>query len=223
MRGIISILLFVFYFRRFSILSCYPQKSTFMIKVIFVTAPDVRDAFARTLSLQKKESAINGITAYQHMDWILLFSPDISFGSALKEVLEFYDPDRLYIPYFGRAITAIHEIGDVILPNVFFAFDPRITEIEIGADNRDDFLLEPRFLETFREQKDYYVEDYGLSIGGIVLENLPRDIDETYDDRLVLAYEADIYIHDSLQDTYDAAVIDDATTIITCGVVAGKK
>lgn len=194
-----------------------------MIKVLFVTSPDVRDAFARTLSLQKKESAIADITAYQHMDWILLFSPKISFGDALKDILEFYDPDRLYIPYFGRAITAIHEIGDVILPNVFFAFDPRVIETEIGADNRDDFLLTPRFLETFREQKDYYVEDYGLSIGGIVLENLPEGIEDGYDDRLVLAYEADIYIHESLQDVYDAAVIDDATTIITCGVIAGKK
>lgn len=64
----------------------------------------------------------------------------------------------------------MHEIGDVIAPNVFLSYDSAIERSEITEENHDTIASNPRFLEIFDEQKDYYVEDYGLSVGGIVVD-----------------------------------------------------
>jgi ABC-type taurine transport system substrate-binding protein len=61
-------------------------------------------------------------------------------------------------------VDLTHEVGDVILPNVFLSYDDQISQVELTEENRDQFLGTAKFLEIYNEQKDYYVEDYGLSV-----------------------------------------------------------
>jgi hypothetical protein len=59
----------------------------------------------------------------------------------------------------------MHEIGDVILPNVFIPYVAKIEQDEPDTENDIVGITGAKFLEIYNEQKDYYVEDYGLSVG----------------------------------------------------------
>jgi hypothetical protein len=148
----------------------------------------VRDAFVRTLSLEKlEESAI--ATVYRRQDWMFIFL-HVELSSDVTEwIAATYLPGRVYFPAFGYSIDMVHEIGDIIVPNVFFQYEKSVTETEITRDNRDQLVEVPRFLTIFDEQKDYYVEDYGLSVGGIVVDSAPATPSDDLMGKMMLAYE----------------------------------
>ena len=75
-------------------------------------------------------------------------------------IAETFLPERLYLPFATESIDVVHEIGDIIVPNVFIPYDQHLEETMITRDNRDTFGKNARFLEIFDEQKDYYVEDF---------------------------------------------------------------
>jgi hypothetical protein len=126
------------------------------------------------------------------------------------------------LPFFGKSIDPVHEIGDVILPNVFLSYNENVGTTSLDKGNRDAYMGEAKFLETFAEQKDYYVEDFGFSLGGIVVDKVPVSLEESAHENLMLAYEADIYVGENLEDAYVTVTLDEATSLITCGIVDGK-
>lgn len=113
-------------------------------------------------------------------------------------IAESFLPDRVYLPYFGYSVDVMHEIGDVIVPNVFLSYDALLKDREITKENRDTLAENPRFLEVFDEQKDYYVEDFGLSVGGIVVDRAPEAPSDDLAGKMMLAYEADVYVREIL-------------------------
>lgn len=113
-------------------------------------------------------------------------------------IAESFLPDRVYLPYFGYSVDVMHEIGDVIVPNVFLSYDASLKDREITKENRDTLAENPRFLEVFDEQKDYYVEDFGLSVGGIVVDVAPEVPSDDLAGKMMLAYEADVYVREIL-------------------------
>jgi len=138
-------------------------------------------------------------------------------------LLEEYYPDRLYLPSLGRSIDHIHEIGDVILPNVFMCYDEALKDASLDKENRDTFVSDVEFLEIFQEQKDYYVEDFGLSIGGIVVDHVPTHASEELDEKLMMAYEADVYVSENMKNNVAILKNDTLPTIISVGITDGKK
>lgn len=132
-----------------------------------------------------------------------------------------YQPDRLYLPHIGRSVDLIHERGDIVLPNVFFGYNPLIETTEIDKDNQDSFLWTPEFLELYNEQKDYYVQDFGLSVWGIVVDRVPNTPD--IDGKLLQAYEADVYVESSLIPSVVFIKTDEVPTVLSVGIVAGKQ
>ena len=116
----------------------------------------------------------------------------------------------------------MHEMGDVIVPNVFLSYDSTLEKVEITKANRDTLIKNPRFLTTFDEQKDYYVEDYGLSVGGIVVDGVPRDPDDDLMGKMMLAYESDIYTEMSLSPLLDAVIDDQIPSLILTAIIRGK-
>lgn len=139
----------------------------------------------------------------------------------LPIILENWDPDRIYLPYLGRSIDMLHEIGDIILPNVFMSYDEQVAQLDVDSDRVNIPKIDARFLEIYSEQKDYYIEDYGLSIGGIVTDKVP--LDETINTALMMTYEADIYTEDSLDAAYTVTNGDLVPVLIICGIAKGKK
>lgn len=188
-----------------------------MLRVVYTQSTTLRDLFVSTLSLAKSPEWIGEhFTVYQKEWWVLVYSTDYSISLALATLLENYNPDILYLPFLGRSVDMIHEIGDVILPNVFMTYDATI--VQSAHEGAKPQLA--KYLSNYERQEDYYVEDYGLSIGGIVVDDVPDDDKLGLD--LMRAYEADIYVSESLESAHTVADAGDVPTAIIVGVNSGK-
>lgn len=193
-----------------------------MLRIIFIKNALLRDAFVASLSLSRNATEISeDFLVYQKADWILVYSRDLDINIILPTILDNWDPDRIYLPYIGRSVDMMHEIGDVILPNVFIPYVAKIEQDEPDTENDIVGITGAKFLEIYNEQKDYYVEDYGLSVGWIVVDHTPED--ETLNTELMMTYEADIYVTDSLDPAYEVTAWDLVPALILCGIVEWKK
>lgn len=192
-----------------------------MISVICTNDTLVRDAFANALSLEKMDDTPQK-TIYQRAKWILIFFKWEFVQEDLEWIVSSYIPDRLYIPYFGTSIDLVHETWDVVVPNVFFSYDLALDTLEVTGANRDTLIDVPVFLTHLEEQKDYYVEDYGLSVGGIVVQDTPKVISDELATKLMLAYEADLYVTNSLRKSLEIAQDEGIPSLILCGITTGK-
>ena len=193
-----------------------------MLRVIASSDLRMRDAFIALLGLEKKEDT-SFATVYQKSGYIFLALKNPLKSSDGEIIAETFLPERLYLPFATESIDVVHEIGDIIVPNVFIPYDQHLEETMITRDNRDTFGKNARFLEIFDEQKDYYVEDFWLSIGGIVVSGVPEKRNEDTNGKLMLAYEADVYSSDDLSWALDIASLDTISTLILAGVVRGKE
>ena len=108
------------------------------------------------------------------------------------------------------------------MPNVFFSYDPALEGIEVTGKNRDTLIDAPVFLTHLEEQKDYYVEDYGLSVGGIVVQDTPKVISDELATKLMPTYEADLYVTNSLRKSLEIAQDEGIPSLILCGITTGK-
>ncbi|MDD2693895.1 MAG: hypothetical protein PHY14_03095 [Candidatus Gracilibacteria bacterium] len=192
-----------------------------MISVICTNDVRVRDGFANALSLEKVEDTSTKIM-YQKGKWVLIFFRENFSKDDLDWITSSYIPDRIYLPYFGTSIDVMHEVGDIIVPNVFFSYNPRIESIEISEENRDSLMEGVQFLTHLEEQKDYYVEDFGLSVGGIIVQNAPEKMNDELMTKLMLVYEADIYAPSDIQGSIEMVQDENIPSIILCGTVEGK-
>jgi hypothetical protein len=198
-------------------------KKANMISLILHHDPIVRDAFVRVLSLEKKIQDESGNTLYQHGKWLYLALAKPIAEIDITELIANYQPENIYLPSFGRSIDMVHEETDIVLPNVFLTYNSMIESAELDEANRDSFLGQAEFLEIYREQKDYYIEDFGLSIGGIAVDNVSPGVHSEYSDRLMTAYEADIYLPENLRECVAIIRAKELPAIITCGIIEGKK
>lgn len=125
-----------------------------------------------------------------------MYSSVSSYEELYERAGEEFNPEKIFFLLPAWSIDTVHEVGDIVLPNVFLEYNPSIEHTEIDEHTRDSFMGKASFIETFDEQKDYYVENFGLSIGGIIVTNTPRNPD--IHTKLQLAYEADIYMEESV-------------------------
>lgn len=136
-----------------------------MLTVILIQNPELRDALVSFVSGVRETNSTENAVFYQKNNYIFAFSDKISLEELFSTTVEEYQPEKIFIAETGRSIDVDHEIGDIILPNVFLHFNKKILETELNNENRDSLMGEAKFLEIFDEQKDYFVEDFGLSIG----------------------------------------------------------
>lgn len=192
-----------------------------MISVICTNDVRVRDGFANALSLEKIEDTPTKIM-YQKGKWVLIFFRGDFSKDDLDWITSSYIPDRIYLPYFGASIDVVHEVGDIIVPNVFFSYNPKIESTDISEENRDSLIEWVQFLTHLEEQKDYYVEDFGLSVGGIIVQNAPETMSDELMTKLMMAYEADIYTSSDIQGSIEMVQDENIPSIILCGTTEGK-
>lgn len=197
-------------------------KIKFMLRVLASSDSTLRDALVSTLSLEKKEDTSHVVT-YRKWEWIFVYFAHPITPEDMTWIAESFFPDRVYLPYFGYSIDVMHEIGDVIVPNVFLSYDLSLKDSDITKENRDTFSKNPRFLEIFAEQKDYYVEDFGLSVGGIVVDQAPEVPSDELSGKMMLAYEGDVYAREILAWSVDAVIREENPTLILVGIAHGKK
>ncbi|PID84352.1 hypothetical protein CSB09_01425 [Candidatus Gracilibacteria bacterium] len=190
-----------------------------MIRSLISNDAKLTKALVRILNLELiTENALGSF--YKKGGWILVL------GQESEKIREFliteFAIDSAYYIRLGRSIDTEHEIGDVILPNTFFVCDDTICKKEVTEQNCNDFIKNPQFLEIFDEQKDYYIEDFGLSIGGIAVSKTPKT-KENIDASLMMAYAGDIYFTDDISHLIPLTNHDTVGTVILGSIIDGKK
>jgi hypothetical protein len=130
-----------------------------MLKVIATQSQSCIDAFLKLTSPEKIQSN-HMADAYRRGNTFYLFLKKPPSLEMVTWIASEFLPERLYFPYLGYSVDLIHEVGDVIVPNVFLEYQKKLEEVEIGKENRDSFVGKQFFVENFSEQKDYYVEDF---------------------------------------------------------------
>ena len=110
-----------------------------MLRIIFTKNPIIRDTFVASLSLARNATEISpDFLVYQKADWILVYSRELDINVILPVILDNWDPDRIYLPYLGRSVDMMHEIGDIILPNVFI---PYVAKMENQDSQIEDDIV----------------------------------------------------------------------------------
>ena len=110
-----------------------------MLRIVFTKNPIMRDAFVSSLSLSRNATEISSdFLVYQKADWILIYSREHDIDIVLPIILDNWDPDRIYLPYLGRSVDMMHEIGDIILPNVFI---PYVAKMENQDSQIEDDIV----------------------------------------------------------------------------------
>lgn len=190
-----------------------------MLTVILIQNPELRDALVSFVSGVRETNSTENAVFYQKNNYIFAFSDKISLEELFGTTAEEYQPEKIFIAETGRSIDVDHEIGDIILPNVFLHFNKKILETELNNENRDSLMGEAKFLEIFDEQKDYFVEDFGLSIGWIAVGDVPSDADA---EKLLITYEADIYSEKNFSEMTNILENNIIPTLSIFGIIQGK-
>lgn len=147
---------------------------------------------------------------------------DQSIGSVLASVVGEFAPDTIFFPSVSYPVSDEKKLGDIILPNVFFEYNPAIKDQEITASNRDSFLANPLFLENYDEQNDYDFESFGFSVGGISVSGVWDTHDEDFRTRLRLVYETDIFDSDMFAFVTEAKKLGVEKNIYPMGVIVSE-
>lgn len=190
-----------------------------MLTAIILTESTLRDAIVGLSSGIKKTHDHENVAFYQKNSNIFAFSAELPIEKLYTLTIEEFQPEKIFIVQSGRSVDVDHEVGDVILPNIFFSFDEKILNTEITSENRDSLIGKAEFLEIFDEQKDYYVENYGLSVGGIAVENVPETADA---EALMSVYEADVYLTKPLKNIANIIRENTLPTLLLVGITEGK-
>ncbi len=192
-----------------------------MLSVLCSSDVNTRDIFVQILKLERLEDTPIA-TTYRRGGWIFTFLKSELTADHVEWINTNYIPERIYFPFFGYSIDLTHEVGDVIVANVFFPYNTNLDQLEVNESNRDTIVKDPLFLDYFDEQKDYYVEDFWLSVGGILVHGSPENPNDALMTKMMLAYEADAYITASLTESLVPRETDDASKIVIAGIIRGK-
>ncbi len=191
-----------------------------MITVIITDAPLLRDSIVQDLWLQKDPMSSEKITIYRRREWILLFASHSV--EHISYAVENYLPEHIFLPVFGKSLSPEHRIGDVVVPNVFFSYNPAIETTLITRENRDALVGSALFLEDYEKQGDFLLKDYGFSIGGILLEWVRTDIEDELSTKIGMVYESDVLIPDEVTPLVEAIRTLDLDATFLVGVTDGK-
>lgn len=131
-----------------------------MLNLIIVTDAKLRDALVSHVSGVRQTNMAKNVIFYQKNNYIFAFSETLAIAEIFRIAIEECQPEKIFLAETARSVDVDHEIGDIILPNVFLRCHENLDAIELNNENRDDFMGKAKFLETFDEQKDYFVEDF---------------------------------------------------------------
>lgn len=156
-----------------------------MIHVIITQNQHIRDILVVEYGLNR----IENLETYQLNGIILVYRESLD-ESVISHVIEEYVADTIWIVDAARVISNEHELGDIIMPNVFLRYDHEIDGVEFNKENQDSFLHDPLFLHHYEEQSDLDFESFGLSIGGITVTK-QDGMDSVEREQVEFAYSAD--------------------------------
>ena len=118
-----------------------------MLIAIIITRAELRDALVSFVSGIKQTHSTDSVAFYQKNNYIFVFSENTPIRDLYEMTIQEYQPEKIILTDVGRSVDVDHEVGDIILPNIFFSFQKEILETEITSENRDNLIGKAKFLE----------------------------------------------------------------------------
>lgn len=156
-----------------------------MIHVIITQNQCIRDVLVTEYGLSRVEN----METYRSNGIIVVYRESLD-ETIISHVIEEYVADTIWIVGVARVVSNEHELGDIVMPNVFLKYDHEIDGVEFNKENQDSFLHDPFFLHHYEEQSDLDFESFGLSIGGIAVTK-QDGMDSVEREQVEFAYSAD--------------------------------
>ena len=156
-----------------------------MIHVLLTQDTSIREILISEYGLNR----IQNLETYKSGEIILVYRETLD-PSIISHVIEEYAAEKIWIIGSSRVVSNEHELGDIIMPNVFLPYDHEIDAVEFDRENQDAFLHDPLFLHHYEEQSDLDFESFGLSIGGICVTKWDG-MDSVEREQVEFAYSAD--------------------------------
>lgn len=164
-----------------------------MLHAIIVSDPSIFSLIQKQTEARKVPLSHIPYEIYSHGNIRIIGGFTMSPEEILSSVKEELNPDTVFFLSESYPVSDEKLAGDIILPNVFFEYNPEISEADITKDMETSFLSDPIFLEHYILQGDYNFETFGLSVGGIhVSGEWNREI-EDFRIRLRVVYENDTF------------------------------
>jgi len=89
---------------------------------------------------------------FSHGNIRIVGNSEASIEKVLASIVEEFHPDTVFFLSESYPVSDEKRSGDIILPNVFFPYNPDIETMEIGKDTASLFLSNPLFLEHYHLQ-----------------------------------------------------------------------
>jgi hypothetical protein len=160
--------------------------ATAMIHVLVTSDAVIRDLL---VDGYRFHAHATDIAVFQAKGTILVYREKLE-PKIISEIIDRYYADKIWIIGTSRIVSTDHQLGDIVMPNVFLAYDHAIDTVEFDGSNRDDYLHDPLFLKHYEEQADLNFETFGLSIGGICVTK-GDGMDGIDREQIEFAYSAD--------------------------------
>ncbi len=127
-----------------------------MIHVLITSDTIIRDMLVNEYQFHPHATDAG---VFQTKGTILIFRTKLK-PSVISEAINSYFAEKIWIISPSRIVSTDHEVGDIVMPNVFLAYDNEIDEVEFDKSNRDNFLHDPLFLKHYEEQSDLNFETF---------------------------------------------------------------
>ena len=195
-----------------------------MIILILTYEARLRDSLIEFLQLEKDTHNTTPVRkVYRKGSWICAYIEEWCTLQNIEEVCTLFAPELLILPFFGFSVSSQHHVGDIIVPHTLLTYNPLIQEKDFTREHHNTLLGEATFLDIW-DQKDYHIENYGLSLGGIAVDRVVVEDTEQFAFALDFTYEADIYTTDDISSRVTFALSWKCSTyVIGCVTVAKKN
>lgn len=164
-----------------------------MIHVVIVRDPVIFQLIREQTEAKKVPLKDLFYEVYSQGNIRIIGGYEVPVEKVLASIIEEFNPDTVFFLSESYPVSDEKLSGDIVLPNVFFPYNPEIESNEVRKDNADSLLSSPLFLEHYPIQGDYNFESFGLSVGGIHVSGEWNTEMEDFRIRLRVVYENDTF------------------------------
>lgn len=164
-----------------------------MIHVVIVRDPVIFQLIREQAGAKKGPLPSLPYQVFSHFNIRIIGGYEVPVEKLLASVIEEFNPDTVFFLSESYPVSDEKLSGDIVLPNVFFPYNPEIEAKELGKDTTASLLSNPIFLEHYPVQGDYNFESFGLSVGGVHVSGEWNTEMEDFRIRLRVVYENDTF------------------------------
>ena len=127
----------------------YQSFAPFMLHTIIIQDPSIFRLMQEKTEAKKVPLSHISYEMYSHGNIRIVGGYTMSPQEILSSIKEELNPDTIFFLSQSYPVSDEKLAGDIILPNVFFSYNPAISESEISKDMETSLLTAPIFLQHY--------------------------------------------------------------------------